>query len=349
MPPPNPAIDEEEDYASEEDSDFALDDAPANDSSLSDDDDDDEANTESKPSAGRKRPAPDTEADDAGFENSGDEAIIEKGKKRRKKDKTADVAPDADKGPLIKTRSMRAVEHVPLKPAIGHFLLTESSRKSEHRAATSTGPVTVDVDALWAQMINGTSAAQDESQTAPPPASQESTSEQQPPKKATIDATDPQSELVRIKRTYNFAGKVHTEEKLVARDSAEGKLYLASLPTTGETVNDGAEPKRMPRKAFRSAFEPILDPTATGRRTDLNLGVSVRLRARELAAGAKKLNTVEKSRMDWAGFVDREGIKDELELAGKSKDSFVTRQDFLARSEALREADARKARLGVKT
>jgi len=222
-------------------------------------------------------------------------------------------------------------------------------RKSERRAATSNGPVTVDVDALWAQMVNGPSTAQDEFQNALPPASQESATEQHPPQKATTDRTDTKSEQVRIKRTYNFAGKVHTEEKLVARDSAEAKLYLASLPTTGETADDGAEPKRMPRKAFRSAFEPILDPTATGRRTDLNLGVSVRLRARELAAGAKKLNTVEKSRMDWAGFVDREGIKDELELAGKSKDSFVTRQDFLARSEALREADARKARLGVKT
>ncbi|KAK1831773.1 swr complex subunit [Podospora conica] len=332
MPPPNPAIDDEEDYASEEDSDFALDDAPANDSSPSDDDDDDDEANTSKPAAtGRKRPAPEAEAEDAGFENSGDEAIIEKGKNRRKKGKTADVAPDVDEGPLIKTRSMRAVE------------------KSERRAATSNGPVTIDVDALWAQMINGTSTAQDEPQNAPPPASQESASEQQPPPKITTDPTDEQSDLVRIKRTYNFAGKVHTEEKLVARDSAEAKLYLASLGEAGETADDSTEPKRMPRKAFRSAFEPILDPTATGRRTDLNLGVSVRLRARELAAGAKKLNTVEKSRMDWAGFVDREGIKDELELAGKSKDSFVTRQDFLARSEALREADARKARLGVKT
>lgn len=121
MPPPNPAIDDEEDYASEEDSDFALDDAPANDSSPSDDDDDDdETNTESKPVSGqRKRPAPDPEAEDAGFENSGDEAIIEKGKKRRKKGKTADVAPDADEGPLIKTRSMRAVEYASLKLTIG--------------------------------------------------------------------------------------------------------------------------------------------------------------------------------------------------------------------------------------
>ena len=49
--------------------------------------------------------------------------------------------------------------------------------------------------------------------------------------------------------------------------------------------------------------------------------------------------------MDWAGFVDREGIKDELEVAGKSKDSFAARQDFLARSEAVREEEVRKLRV----
>ena len=49
--------------------------------------------------------------------------------------------------------------------------------------------------------------------------------------------------------------------------------------------------------------------------------------------------------MDWAVFVDREGIKDELALAGKSKHSFAARQDFLARSEALREDEARRLRM----
>jgi len=171
---------------------------------------------------------------------------------------------------------------------------------------------------------------------------------------ATAAAKDDDSNLIRIKRTYNFAGKVHTEEKLVARDSAEAKLYLASLGENGEAaaaegVDDQAPAKRMPRKAFRSAFEPITDQML--QRADLNLGMSVRLRARELAneANAKKLNTVEKSRMDWAAHVDKEGIKDELELAGKSKASFAARQDFLARSEARREEEARRARVSAKT
>ena len=65
-------------------------------------------------------------------------------------------------------------------------------------------------------------------------------------------------------------------------------------------------------------------------------------------AQAKKLTTVEKSRMDWAGYVDKEGIKDELELAGKSKDSYMAREDFLAKSEARREEDTRKARMSVR-
>lgn len=156
--------------------------------------------------------------------------------------------------------------------------------------------------------------------------------------------------FIRIRRTYNFAGKVHTEEKLVPRDSAEARLYLAETGADGAPPDNdepsSQPPKRLPRKAFRSAFEPII-ADSTSQRSDLNLGLSERLRARELAQGAdaKKLNTVEKSRMDWAGFVDREGIKDELELAGKSKHSFAARQEFLARSEALREEEAKKLRM----
>lgn len=155
-------------------------------------------------------------------------------------------------------------------------------------------------------------------------------------------------EMIKIKRTYNFAGKVHTEEKLVQRDSAEARLYLASQGDKGAepdvTDTEGSE-KRMPRKAFRSMFEPVF-VMADGQRTDLNLGIAMRLQARD--EKAKKLNTVEKSRMDWAGFVDKEGIKDELVLAGKAKGSFANQQDFLARTEARREEDARRVRLAGK-
>ncbi|KZL85441.1 bucentaur or craniofacial development [Colletotrichum incanum] len=338
--PPDPIVDEEE-YESSQDSDFAPEDAVAADgaSEASDSEADGEDTATKTKTTKRKRDANGNEAEDAGFENSGDEALIKKAKKKkRKKAKDADAVPDEDdeggEGGLVKTRSMRAAQ------------------KEERKAAAASGPVTVDVDAIWAQMLAG--------QAATPPAGEEKIAEEVEPlvskqPGAEADAQKPDeaqggdpSEMIRIKRTYNFAGKVHTEEKLVARSSAEAKLYLASLgkdaPPDGVVADaENEEPKRVLKKAFRSAFEPIIE--VVNQRSDLNLGMTVRIKAREKEAQAKKLNTVEKSKMDWAGFVDKEGLKDELELAGRAKGSYAERQDFLARSEAKREEEARRARL----
>jgi hypothetical protein len=223
-------------------------------------------------------------------------------------------------------------------------------RKEGRRIAASSGPVTIDVDAVWAQMLTGQVTTNSR-----PDQEADGTADDDDPMlsaQTTQPTTDTDSSnLVRIKRTYNFAGQVHTEEKLVPRDSAEAKLFIASGGQV-EAVegNSGAmdlQPtKRVAKKAFRSSFEPVVD-VAQPRRADLDLGVEARMRAGR-DAQAKKLNTVEKSRMDWAGFVDKEGIKDELELAGRSKTSYAARQDFLQRSEMRREDEARRARLAGK-
>ncbi|KAI0841806.1 BCNT-domain-containing protein [Hypoxylon sp. FL0890] len=325
-----PLIDE--DYASDEDSDFAPDAAPLQGGSEASESEDDEIELVAIPS--RKRSA-DTGAGD--FENSGDEAIIQRGKKRQKKAKRKDGDLENDEGGeggLIKTRSMRAVE------------------KAEKKSRTAIGPVTIDVDDLWAKMTAGP--------VIPSKADADTEKENQQPVqedgtdgalKGTRDKSqtgklgnDDPSAMIKIKRTYNFAGKVHIEEKFVPRDSAEAKLHLASQdPKTVQDAEAGDEQsKRRPRKAFRSIFEPVVEGLT--QRADLNLGMNARLQLREQAK-AKKLNVVEKSRMDWAGFVDKEGIKDELELAGKSKESYVNRQDFLDRVAAHREEEARRARI----
>lgn len=117
---PEPTL-EDEDYASSEDSDFAPDDAPEEegDGESSDDDNDDDENGPAKqratgaaPSRKRKQAGDGKDAEDAGFENSGDEVIIEKGKKRRMKGRQAqqDKDDEGGEGGVIKTRSMRAVE-----------------------------------------------------------------------------------------------------------------------------------------------------------------------------------------------------------------------------------------------
>jgi hypothetical protein len=343
----DPLIDE--DYASEDDSDFTPDVVPAE-GEGSDFDSEAEAEAvdgqvkgnKNSTTSKRRRTGNDDTAGDVDFENSGDEAIVQKGKRRRKKtggdDETGTPGHEGGEGGLIKTRSQRAQE------------------KAERKAHAASGPVTINVDDLWSQM---TAAPIIPSKAPKIDAVQDTTQRDgangDADKATSEDASgkgngDP-PHMIKIKRTYNFAGKVHTEEKLVARDSAEAKLYLASLgpnknpeDANNNDEEEEEEQKPKPRKAFRSRFEPVMEGLA--QRGDLNLGINTRLEIREQQrVKAKKLNVVEKSRMDWAGFVDKEGIKDELELAGKSKESFASRQDFLRRVEAKKEAEARRARI----
>ncbi|KAI2626574.1 BCNT-domain-containing protein [Hypoxylon sp. NC1633] len=326
-----PLIDE--DYASDEDSDFAPEAVPLREASDASESDDDEVQLVAVPN--RKRSA--GEDVDGDFENSGDEAIIQKGKKRRKREKQRDgdgEDDEAGEGRLIKTRSMRAVE------------------KAEKKSRTDTGPVTIDVDDLWARMTAAplipskpdVDAEKENKQPTQEDGADTRLKGERDKLQTEKPGKDEPPSMVKIKRTYNFAGKVHTEEKLVPRDSAEAKLYLASLdPKSAEAAEfEDEQPRKGPRKAFRSIFEPIIEGLA--QRSDLVLSMTARLQLREQAK-AKKLNVVEKSRMDWAGFVDKEGIKDELELAGKSKESYVNRQDFLARVAANKEDEARRARI----
>ncbi|KKP05534.1 SWR1-complex protein 5 [Trichoderma harzianum] len=318
--PPERSIDEDEEYESSQDSDFAPDDAPEAASGSSDSEEEADG-----ASGKRRRPVKDVKPDgEENYDNSGDEAIIEKGRKRQKraKAKGESIDDEGGEGGLIKTRRQRAAE------------------KEERQYAANRGPVTVDIDAIWAEMLTG-GAPVDGQQN-----NEEGKLANGVENAATNEKSDPKEEestMIRIKRTYNFAGRVHTEEKLVARDSAEAKLYLASQGE--DALPDSLPIKRLTKKAFRSAFEPIAEGMTN--RSDLNLGLAARMKAAN-EAQAKKLNTVEKSRMDWAGFVDKEGIKDELALAGKSKDSYASRQDFLARSEAMREGEARKARVAAR-
>lgn len=157
--------------------------------------------------------------------------------------------------------------------------------------------------------------------------------------------------MITIKRTYNFAGQVHVEEKTIARDSAEARLWLESQSSDATQPSTAIQPKRKrpTKKLRRSMFEPILESIFPAR-TDLHFGTN-RAQGERLmkeALNAKKLNTVDKSKMDWAGFVDKEGIKDELVTAGKAKGSYIERQNFLSRVEMTRDEEARRARMTAK-
>jgi len=356
MPPE--LIPDDSDYASSEDSDFAPDAAPVDDAGgaeSSDDEPDVVEEAVKKPAKRKRGQANEEDAEDAGFENSGDEAIIERGlKRRRKKGKgrksdAVEVEVEADdeggEGGLVKTRSMRAAEKVEKKTVL-----------------VDTSKATVDVDALWEDMMFGKASTPIPALTEPSTNDnnetniQEVAEKEDARKEPMTTLNDGPDTMIMIKRTYTFAGKSHTEEKLVPRSSAEAKLFLSSNPDPSSTSTDPTsttqpspftKPKRPTKKARRSIFEPITDLPP---RTDLHFGAQAQARVQGMLGvggvkdGGKKLNTVEKSAMDWAGFVDKEGIADELDAAGKAKGAFKSRQEFLARVERKKEEEERRAR-----
>ena len=155
-------------------------------------------------------------------------------------------------------------------------------------------------------------------------------------------------DTVTIHRTYQFAGKTHTETKVVPRESAEARLYLASNSEGASIPTSASPPRRRTKLARRSMFEPVVTIPP---RADLQLGVGT-IRERLTMVGredkGKKLNTVEKSKMDWAGYVDQEGLREDLERAERDKGSYLQGREFLDRVEGKREEEARRARLGGK-
>lgn len=114
--PPSIHASDEEGYISSEDSDFAPDAVPTQAEVDSDSDSSPDEPETAKP-AKKRRKIDNEEAEDLGFENSGDEAIIGDGlkKERRRKKKgkgkgTEEDDEEGGEGGFVKTRSMRAVE-----------------------------------------------------------------------------------------------------------------------------------------------------------------------------------------------------------------------------------------------
>ena len=138
-------------------------------------------------------------------------------------------------------------------------------------------------------------------------------------------------EMINIKRTYAFAGETITEEKTVPKSSAEAHLYLQSQQTDPDHVfKPGIQPSLRRPKKRASMFEPSSE--SLGQASNTNKGKG------------PKLNTIEKSKLDWAGYVDKEGMKDELDGAEKSKDGYLGKKEFLDRVVAKRDHDMLNAK-----
>ena len=243
-------------------------------------------------------------------------------------------------------------------------------REKERKPLASSKGATVDIDALWKSMndpsaerkgeteetamdIDDASFMAAEGSKFTKSSHRKGTSEQDKTASSISQNVAPVTEeTVTIKRTYIFAGEKITEQKSVPKSSAEARLYLqsqqpqSSTSTSSLLTPSGNHPPLQRPKKRISRFEPnpmgivkgLSEPT-------LAWNVKNAQAKKDKEKQGPKLNVVEKSKLDWAGYVDKEGMKDELDVAEKAKDGYLSRQDFLGRVDLAREEELRSARM----
>ncbi|CAA9960975.1 SWR1-complex protein [Pyrenophora teres f. maculata] len=340
----------EEKYDESADEDFNPDVAPVPDTSSSEDED--HITIEPAQRKGKRKAPVEDDLD------SGDEVTIQaarrkrpkkKGKKGNKQDEDGFIASDDEggEGGLVKTRAQRRGEG------------------KDRRPLARTEGATVDVDALWAQMT-----------AAPLKPLLAQVQQPEAPKDYApvvhITATVEEEEQIAIKKVYTFAGQDTTEEKQIPRSQLDKHLKdgwktldasTAATPQDESSVESSKETGPKIRRPLRrpSRFDP--NPTGYVRalapeyqlswpRTD---AATIQLEQEHVpdmealttkkAEKAQKLNVVDKSRMDWTGFVDKEGIAEELDTHGKTKEAYLGRMEFLAGVEARREEERRNLKI----
>lgn len=235
----------------------------------------------------------------------------------------------------------------------------KAERKEKRRA--DRGEVTVDVDDLWAR-LHAVPVGRHYEPVAPQAADGEDTA--MSVDNAVGETVKPSDQLIRIKRRIAFAGEITEVEEEVLKSSAAAKAYLAEHPEAdpdstksraAAANQQSASESNLQRPLRRpSIFEP--NPTAAVRgvssdklRPRAPSRVDVVMAERRLAEESKKkaerMSTVQKSAMDWKGFVADQGIGEELDVYGKSKGGFMAREQFLDRVAGANEAARRAARL----
>ncbi|PYH76077.1 BCNT-domain-containing protein [Aspergillus uvarum CBS 121591] len=355
---------EEDEYNSDSDSDFQLDDdfAAQNDDDAgltsSDEEDNDEAAAaaaaaaDGQPKAKRRKTTTTAVQDPAATAelDSGDEATIRKDKAKRKAEDEEEE--EGGMRGFVRTRAMKM------------------RAQDERKPLAKIDGATVDVDALWAMMNapeknSELHAGSDGKNDGGAPTTQNgddmemqelSSTETDPQTKQSQKSSKYAEEMVKIKRTYKFAGEMVTEEKIVPKDSAEAKLYLANNGDANvETITMAAVEDATATTATEDVAIKLRRPLRRVSRFDPNPTGAIKkswekqpaaeITGQDENARGPKINTVEKSRMDWAAYVDSAGLKDELKVHSKAKEGFHGRMEFLDRVGANIEEERRNARL----
>uniref|UniRef100_A0A0K3CGP8 SWR1-complex protein 5 n=1 Tax=Rhodotorula toruloides TaxID=5286 RepID=A0A0K3CGP8_RHOTO len=227
----------------------------------------------------------------------------------------------------------------------------------------------VAVDDLWAQFndpsyVDPYAAPAASTSSAPPP-SATAASKASPAVSKTANGKGKgkqEEELVKIVVEYEFAGEKVAQEKMVPRSSAEAQAYFARNPSassstsTSQPSGSASAPSDPTSSSLDALFGPDTSTSATPDAPSASAspapvpapskpappagGAPKRKKAGGLAGVAAslgvgkpaKLNTLEKSKLDWNSFVSTQtGLEDTL--AHARKDGYLEKRDFLDRGE----------------
>lgn len=164
----------------------------------------------------------------------------------------------------------------------------------------------------------------------------------------TNSASNAEEETILIKRDYIFAGERIHEEKLVPKSSAEAQEYLNSTKFDAKEEAGGKGSKTESNvgqeddhvsETKSSKFHVSKENLARLRRPLKRPPILEQIIAGSLKP---KLTTLEKSSLDWATYVDKENINDELTL--HNKDGYLARQDFLNKVEHFKDNQYKELR-----
>ena len=231
------------------------------------------------------------------------------------------------------------------------------------KTVPKTSGATIDVESVWAR-LNNPQAFRPPIDIQKPPDAVANT-ENIPPSSGTFskDTLAPSLQVpspeptITIPHTYTFAGQTHTSTKIVQLSSKEAQAYLASkdkdpTATTGPALRRPLARKGLldpnPQCLIKGVARPPRSdlPTSIGGKGTKHLNAATKAKVWEIGKKKEvKLNTVEKSKLDWEAEVERQGLREELEKAEKSGGSYLGRMEFLGRGDQLREEEAKKARL----
>lgn len=243
-------------------------------------------------------------------------------------------------------------------------------RLKERRPLARTEGATADVDALWAQMIAAPLKPLYTSSAEAPEPSATKTQDVTPGVHEAPLPVDEGANLVTVEKIYTFAGQRTTEEKQVPRASLD--QYMTDGWRTVEPVPQASGDAEKKPETTASIHPRIHRPLRRPSRFDANPTGFVRglpsehqltwprkttvvqsnqagllapepLKAPRIEK-AQKLNVVDKSRLDWTGFVHQEGIAEELDVHGKTKEAYLGRMQFLAGVEAKQEEERKRVK-----